>query len=146
MSNDEERPMTIFDEACIGSRGKSRIRCHGKGHNTAGHAGKLSKDRRLEALEYAVKRAEKAADFKAQHGPVITLKPMTIDDYITRRNEIQLASEEVSEERAQACWASLGIANRHIERVLAGRLPFSLAVEKEIRECLTRALLELHRL
>ena len=62
---------------------------------------------------------------------------MNIDDYIKRRNDLQLKAEDVSEEAAQRCWTELGVANRHIERVLNGTLPLHV-VESEIERCLQR--------
>ncbi len=62
---------------------------------------------------------------------------MTIDDYIEQRNHIQLIAEDQSEEIARKCWAELGVANRHIARVLDEQLPLGI-VENEIVQCLQR--------
>lgn len=61
----------------------------------------------------------------------------TIDDYIERRNAIQLCAENRSKEEADRIWVELGVANRHIQRVLDGVLKLSM-VEGEIEKCLTR--------
>jgi len=63
---------------------------------------------------------------------------MTIDDYIEQRNAIQFKAELISEEAAAARWIELGVANRHIERVLAGEMQLTPAVEYEIADCLRR--------
>lgn len=60
-----------------------------------------------------------------------------IDGYIERRNAIQLRAENRSKEEADKTWAELGVANRHITRVIEGILPLPLA-ESEIENCLTR--------
>ena len=62
----------------------------------------------------------------------------TIDDYIAERNEIQLRAENKSYDEGTRCWTELGVANRHIERVLNGVLPLRI-VENEIAQCLDRA-------
>jgi hypothetical protein len=62
---------------------------------------------------------------------------MTIDDYIEQRNAIQFKAEAISEEIAAKCWIELGVANRHIERVLNGLLSLPI-VEQEIIRCLQR--------
>lgn len=62
---------------------------------------------------------------------------MTIDDYIEQRNEIQLKAEALGKETADKCWAELGVANRHIERVLNGELRLAV-VESEIQQCFRR--------
>lgn len=73
---------------------------------------------------------------------------MTIDDYIAQRNEIQLSAEPGNEwnkianryeawEFASRAWGELGVANRHIERVLDGTLRLNQC-EKEIVQCLER--------
>ncbi|MDE1871811.1 MAG: hypothetical protein KGI06_06255 [Candidatus Micrarchaeota archaeon] len=61
----------------------------------------------------------------------------TIDDYIERRNAIQLRAENRSKEAADRTWIELGVANRHIQRVLDGVLKLPM-VEVEIEKCLTR--------
>lgn len=73
---------------------------------------------------------------------------MNIDDYIEERNEIGLLAEpgnagnkipdqKEAEAFAQRIWMELGVANRHIERVLKGTMSLS-AVEGEIQSCLKR--------
>jgi hypothetical protein len=62
---------------------------------------------------------------------------MTIDDYIARRNQIQLKAEAIDKETADRCWAELGVANRHIQRVLGGQLPLRI-VSDEIEKCFRR--------
>lgn len=58
---------------------------------------------------------------------------MNIDDYIAQRNAIQIASGDTDE-----CWASLGVANRHITRVIDGTMPLTPGLELEIQQCLER--------
>lgn len=62
---------------------------------------------------------------------------MTIDEYIERRNALQLRAENVDKETADRCWIELGVANRHIQRVLDGILTLNF-VEDEIERCLQR--------
>lgn len=59
---------------------------------------------------------------------------MTINDYVEERNRIQIESGD-----SGATWAKLGVANRHIERVVRGALSLTPAVEKEIRDSLDSA-------
>lgn len=62
---------------------------------------------------------------------------MGIDDLIKRRNNIALVAENHDDENvAGDCWARLGVANRHIERVLEEVEPFTPGVEREIVQCL----------
>jgi hypothetical protein len=63
---------------------------------------------------------------------------MTIDDYIEQRNALYLKAENISKEAADTVWAELGVANRHIDRVLRGKLFTLPQVEKEIQDCLQR--------
>jgi hypothetical protein len=44
----------------------------------------------------------------------------TIDDLIDRRNDIQLASGD-----SDKCWQMLGVANRHIDRLVSGVIPLT---------------------
>lgn len=62
---------------------------------------------------------------------------MTIDDYIEQRNDIQLEAEAKGKDIANKVWMELGVANRHIERVLSGLLTLRI-VENEIVNCLER--------
>ena len=62
---------------------------------------------------------------------------MTIDDYIERRNAVQLRAEALGEETAKRCWVELGTANRHISRVLNEEFRLE-QVEGEIERCLRR--------
>lgn len=62
---------------------------------------------------------------------------MTIDDYIKQRNDIQLRAEGISKEVADRCWTELGVANRHIERVVDEVLPLHI-VSNEIESCFAR--------
>ena len=72
---------------------------------------------------------------------------MTIDDYIEQRNELYLKAESVDSATgtpfgkkgplADLIWTELGVANRHIERVLNGKIKLKF-VEKEIDACLKR--------
>lgn len=68
---------------------------------------------------------------------------MTIDDYIQQRNELQLIAEDTcsysSIDCADEMWVRLGVANRHIERVLTGQLPLTPGLEEEIQRCLDDA-------
>ena len=61
----------------------------------------------------------------------------TIDDYIEERNELQLKAEGINKTIADNCWAELGVANRHIARVLSGEFRLEV-VENEIIKCLSR--------
>jgi hypothetical protein len=47
---------------------------------------------------------------------------LSIDDLIEERNKLHLEAEAVSEQCAQRRWIELGVANRHIARVLEGHL------------------------
>ena len=70
----------------------------------------------------------------------------TIDEYIARRNELQLRCEDmpISEARKQEFFNNdLGTANRHIARVLEGTIPFVPSVEGEIFRCLQSAEIKL---
>jgi hypothetical protein len=67
---------------------------------------------------------------------------MTIDNYIEQRNDIQLRAEGVGKELADKCWVELGVANRHINRVIDEELPLSI-VEDEIQKCFYRVKREL---
>lgn len=62
---------------------------------------------------------------------------MTIDDYIAKRNTIQLDAEMRG--AGDAMWRRLGVANRHITRVLDGTLNLTPVVEREIVSCLEMA-------
>lgn len=73
---------------------------------------------------------------------------MTIDEYIEQRNAIQLKAEpgnqcnkivdrQEAERFAQRVFTELGVANRHIERVLKHAIPLK-AVEGEIQSCFRR--------
>jgi len=59
----------------------------------------------------------------------------TIDDYVAKRNEIQLEAENIGDDAAAKMWSRLGVANRHIERVVSGRLELTPAVAAEIERC-----------
>jgi len=61
----------------------------------------------------------------------------TIEDYIDQRNDIQIRAEDLGSELATSCWTELGVANRHIQRVVAGTFPLQF-VENEIVRCLER--------
>ena len=63
----------------------------------------------------------------------------TIDDFISRRNDIQFRAENISEEAASQIWQRMGAANRHIHRVTAGELELTPAVAREIDKCLRNA-------
>jgi hypothetical protein len=60
---------------------------------------------------------------------------MILEDYIQRRNTIQLRAETRGD--GARCWTELGVANRHIERVVMGTLKLQ-QVEPEIVACLRR--------
>lgn len=62
---------------------------------------------------------------------------MTIDNYIEQRNKIQLRAEAISKEVADKCWVELGVANRHIRRVLNGEVELAIVAD-EIEHCLRR--------
>lgn len=61
---------------------------------------------------------------------------MEIDELIERRNKLQLRAESLNESLARQCWERLGVANRHIERVLSGILALTYGVENEIIQCM----------
>lgn len=61
---------------------------------------------------------------------------MTIDDYIKRRNGIQRKANTLNESVSKSCWARMGVANRHIDRVLSGKLELAPGVEWEIERSL----------
>ncbi len=65
-------------------------------------------------------------------------KRLSVDDYIEQRNDIQLSAESLSKDFADMVWTELGVANRHISRVLDGLLPLRI-VAPEIESCLRRA-------
>jgi hypothetical protein len=60
---------------------------------------------------------------------------ITIDDLAQCRNALLLRAEGVSKKVADQCWTRLGVANRHIEGVLAGTFPLSQIVEDETVRC-----------
>lgn len=60
-----------------------------------------------------------------------------IDEFINRRNQIQFRAEDLG--KGDECWQMLGIANRHIDRLLDAELPLTQAVQSEIENCLNRA-------
>ncbi len=62
----------------------------------------------------------------------------TIDDYIAERNAIQLKAEAAGDEAGATQWTNLGVANRHIERILKGELSLTPGVAGEIQKCLTQ--------
>jgi len=62
---------------------------------------------------------------------------VTIEDYIAERNKLYLQAESRGPEVADQCWSELGVANRHISRVLDGTLTL-IFVECEIERCLRR--------
>jgi len=61
----------------------------------------------------------------------------TLDEYIEERNEIQLIAEASGESFARRIWTELGVANRHIERVLDGVLGLQQC-HTEIEACFIR--------
>ena len=61
-----------------------------------------------------------------------------IDELILQRNAIVVNAETQSEEAGDRCWAELGVANGHIERVLHGVFALSPAVERDIGQCFRR--------
>ena len=62
---------------------------------------------------------------------------MTIDDYIAQRNEIYFDALSKYEQFGELVWSELGVANRHIERVVKGTFQLHM-VEREIVACLER--------
>jgi len=62
----------------------------------------------------------------------------TIDSWIMLRNEVQFEAENMGEAVADECWRGLGVANRHIIRVVDGLLPLTPVLEREIEDCLER--------
>jgi hypothetical protein len=63
---------------------------------------------------------------------------LTIDELIDRRNECQLKAEAISEQAGADRWTALGLANRHIARVLENELPLTPGLENEILKCIDR--------
>lgn len=64
----------------------------------------------------------------------------TVDTLIEQRNAIYLRAENSGVDgAADRCWQMLGVANRHIDRVLSNVLKLTPAVEAEITHCLERA-------
>jgi hypothetical protein len=78
---------------------------------------------------------------------ITTSEPLErdLDYYIAERNKIQLDAEKKTPNIANMCWIKLGVANRHIERLIAG-LTLTPAIGDEIAGCLerTREWLEKH--
>lgn len=72
---------------------------------------------------------------------------MTVDDYIEQRNALYLKAENAESRTigsgkspgpfANLIWTELGVANRHIERVIEDKVKL-FQVEKEIQDCFKR--------
>lgn len=62
---------------------------------------------------------------------------MTVDDYIEWRNSLYLQAEGRGVDIGWRCWTELGVANRHITRILDNVLQLRM-VEDEIVRCLER--------
>ncbi len=62
-----------------------------------------------------------------------TKQEPSLDDLVERRNSLQIASQD-----SDAMWQRLGIANRHITRVVNGILTIE-QTRHEIVDCLDRA-------
>jgi hypothetical protein len=56
-----------------------------------------------------------------------------IDRLIACRNEIQLLAESI--DCGDECWVRLGIANRHLERLVSGTMELSRGVEDDVSRC-----------
>lgn len=63
----------------------------------------------------------------------------TIERLIDKRNYIQELAESRGKETADRVWAELGVANRHITRVVEGEMRLTPAIENEIEQCIKRA-------
>jgi hypothetical protein len=62
-------------------------------------------------------------------------EPKTIDYWVGARNEVQFTAEPMGNLIADECWVRLGVANRHINRVINGALPLTPGLESEIETC-----------
>ena len=58
----------------------------------------------------------------------------TIDDFIEERNNIVFDAEGCGV--GAECWIRLGVANRHIGRVLDGVFQLTPGIEKEMQRCM----------
>jgi len=66
-----------------------------------------------------------------------------IDLLISRRNDLQFQAENINEVTAEKCWTLLGVANRHIERLVGKTLPFSNSIKFEVEKCFERCVSEM---
>lgn len=64
---------------------------------------------------------------------------MTIEQWIERRNALQIRAEGRGSTMAETCWARLGILNRHITRVVSGQMALTEGLEREMAMCLDDA-------
>lgn len=62
---------------------------------------------------------------------------MTIEDYAEERNIIFFTAQSLGKEFEDRIWTELGVANRHINRVVNGVISLQF-VEREIEKCLQR--------
>lgn len=60
-----------------------------------------------------------------------------LDELIERRNAIQIASGD-----SDRCWQMLGVANRHIMRVIDGEFTMTPGVLRDIERCFERTIRE----
>lgn len=63
----------------------------------------------------------------------------TIQRLIDKRNFIQQLAGHRGKETADRVWTELGVANRHITRVVEGEMRLTPAIENEIEQCIKRA-------
>lgn len=62
---------------------------------------------------------------------------MTIDEYAEERNNIFFSAQALGKHFDDVIWTELGVANRHISRVLNDAVPMRM-VEGEIESCFRR--------
>jgi hypothetical protein len=70
-----------------------------------------------------------------EHGRSCVGMTKTIDDYCDERRDVLLACGDTDE-----CWNMLGIANRHIDRVIEGKFVLTPGICDEIEACFDRTL------
>jgi hypothetical protein len=63
----------------------------------------------------------------------MTTNDTIIDRLIVCRNEIQLFAESI--DCGDECWVRLGVANRHLGRLVSGTMELSRGVEEDVSRC-----------
>lgn len=58
----------------------------------------------------------------------------SLDDYIEERNRLFLAALSISNTFSDRIWTELGVANRHINRLIKGTLQLNM-VRQEMDRC-----------